>query len=521
MGNITQQDLLLALKRCESEPIHQLGLIQPHGALVVFELAPGRRVLQVSTNIECFFGKSPDEAVAGSLQDLLGEDQTLEIVGMLERKAGEFCPSRLLYSVVDEEIHELQINVHRQGEVGILELEPINHAYQLRDVQDLLEPLMKALWSLDARLDINAYCSMVADLVRSLLAFERVMIYHFDDNWDGEVLAESRAEGAASYLGNRFPAGDIPPQARALYTRNLLRVVNDVNAKPLALIPALNPLSGQPVDLSLAVLRAFSPVHVEYLKNMGVSASLSISILLDGKLWGLIACHHAAPTFVPHPVREVLQFVGKIISMKLAALDAQSQLRMGNHLGQTLNALIRDIYAQDDFAETLQQHALAILDLVRASGAVLRINGQQVCLGQVPEPARIEELFGWLGQQAPAESLVTEHLVSLYPAGAEYAELASGLLATPIAPGMKNCMLWFRPERLRTINWAGYPEKRVEPDALGDLRISPRKSFAVWHETWRQRSDEWTALQIDSAVVLSSALIDAVDHKKAKQTAAH
>ena len=519
MENLTPADITLALQRCETEPIHQIGLIQPHGVMIVAGAAPDRSVLQVSANIAEFFETTPQRCIGQGLAQLIGDEPLAEMETQLAQAGSDpgASISQLIYAVVRGDILELHATVHPSQGLLIVELEPIRKAYQSRDVNDLFSPVRKGLWQLDAAVDLAGYCQAAADLVRQVVGFARVMVYRFDPNWEGEVIAESRMPEAASYLGNRFPAGDIPPQARALYTRKLIRVVADVAATGVPLIPTLNPVTGAPLDLSYSVLRAFSPVHVEYLRNMGVGASLSISILLDGKLWGLIACHHETSVRVPHPTREMLEFVAKMVSMKLASLEAGVRVVQSSRLGGLMTSLVKQVYAGDDLTKSIAVHGQELLDIVEASGALLWIDGHRQTLGQVPEAARIDELLEWLAGHCGADSLVTNALSTLLPAAAVYADVAAGLLATPLGQPQRSVVIWFREEKPRTVRWAGRPDKAVVHDASGVLRISPRKSFAVWQETWRNRCEHWLPTQVAAAEVLAAALIDAVTQKGLKQ----
>jgi diguanylate cyclase (GGDEF)-like protein/PAS domain S-box-containing protein len=512
-----QAALAEALKRCETEPIHRLGLIQPHGALIVFERTAPFRIEQASANLAEFFPVDLAQLLGAPLIDLLGNEQSAEITALLARGTEHSPLFTRVYSVVHDDILELQVSVRPQGTSCFLEFEPVALDFQPSETLAMFERVNKATSVLDTIDNVPDYCQVVAELVRDLIRFDRVMIYRFDAQWDGEVIAESRQADKDSYLGNRFPAGDIPPQARQLYVQNLLRVVSDVAATPVPMRTVAGVPTDPPLDLSLAVLRAFSPVHVEYLKNMGVRASLSISIILDGKLWGLIACHHDAPMRVAHPAREMLRFVGKLIGMKLSAIDAQQQLIQGNRLGELLTTLIREVYSREDYLQAVKDYAPAMLALLDASGAALQVDGQIYTFGQVPAAEPLEALLAWLANQTNQPGLATNHLAAVYPPAAEFPETAAGLLATGFSAGGRNGMLWFRPERLRTIQWAGRPDKLLVSDDHGEWRISPRKSFAVWQETWRQRSDDWSAQAIAAAEVLTQSLIEAMVQKSLKQ----
>jgi light-regulated signal transduction histidine kinase (bacteriophytochrome) len=513
MGNSGNLDLASrdaalesAMQHCESEAIHLIGLVQSHGLLLVLGPAPDRRILQLSDNIAKFFATTPESILGAPLAQLVGDEQAAELDEVLRNHQPGPSSSRLIYSVLDDVIVELTTTIHHHAGLDFLEMEPIRKAFDPRDVHQLFDPVRKALWELDKGGTVVEYCQIVADLVRELVNFERVMVYRFDANWEGEVIAESRVDNAVSYLGNRFPAGDIPAQARQLYARNLIRVVSDTTAAPATIIPTLNPLTGLPLDLSFSKLRAFSPVHIEYLKNMDVRASLSISIMMEGKLWGLIACHHSAPAFVPPAVREILEFVEKAISAKLTALDLSEKLTQAHRLGEAMSILFREAY-RDNPAQALGRHSEQILQPLDAGGAVLVIDGKRYYFGVTPNPAQIEDLLGWLSQHPSGVCFASSHLAAQILEASAYGDVAAGLLATPVTADMQNTMLWFRPEKIRTINWAGRPDQKVVTDQHGILSISPRKSFAVWSETSRHHSLDWREGEITSGTVLAEALI--------------
>lgn len=496
-----------ALRRCESEAIQHIGKIQPHGCLIVLDTDAQHTILQVSTNISSFFDVTPEEALGQSFSYLVEEDQERAIRQMLFCEEEGPRASLLIYSIFSDDVLQLQSTAHRSGDVWLVECELIESPFEMQEVLDLFNPVRAALWKFEAVQDDVSYFAEVADLVQQVTGFDRVMIYRFDAQWEGEVIAESRTAVMESYLGNRFPAGDIPAQARALYTRNLLRLVADVNARPVATFPLLNPKTEAPLDLSFSVLRAFAPVHVDYLRNMKVGASLSISLLRQGHLWGLIACHHAKPRCVSHPVREISEFIGKLVSMKLAALEMQTRADYGSRLGKTMVGLSRAMVAGESTEHLLKAQAASLLEQVGANGALVVINGRHYRLGELPPATFLNALIDWLPRRGEEGYFAAEQLASNFPAAIDYAEMASGLLATPLVSLPTNGVLWFRPEKLRQVNWAGKPEKTVSSDEQGVLRISPRTSFAVWTETWRQRAEAWDEHSIEVGCALSDTLL--------------
>lgn len=517
MPELTPAALSAALARCEAEAIQQIGLIQPHGALIVVAPDERRTILQVSANLARFFPMAPAQALNRELAELLGDEQVTEIFADKPGNATLGERAHLVYAVVDGDVLELQATRHQSGAFTVLEFEPVLKAFQAHEQLGIFNTVRQGMAEFDQCQDVESYCRVIAGFVRSIIGFDRVMVYRFDADWEGEVIAESRGEGEISYLGNRFPAGDIPPQARALYTKNLIRLVSDVDAAPVPVIPALNPQSGTALDMSFATLRAFSPVHIEYLRNMAVGASLSVSILQEGRLWGLIACHHGEARAILQPVREMLGFIGRMVSMKIAVLDAGARVAIGTRLGQTITAVVRDVYRGEDLRHSLQAHQTPILALLGASGAILQVEGERHHFGVVPPDALIDELGDWLARQPVAEYLATNHLAAVFPPAARYAAIASGLFASPAGSKQRTFAMWFRPEKLQTINWAGRPEKEVATDPDGQWRISPRKSFATWSETWQQHSERWDSGSTDCGAIFAKTLIEAATHRTIKQ----
>jgi len=503
--------LSAALKRCETEPIHQIGHVQPHGALIAVGHDPERTVRHVSANISRFFDTTPEAILGQPFHQLVGTDQAAQMEGIMS--CGQKGPrsSQLLYAVANNEIVEMRATIQSLDSLDLIEVEVTQTRIESVRIGELFNQVRQGLWALDEAGGFAAYCSAAVDFVRNMLGFDRVMMYRFDANWDGEVIAESRRETASSYLGNRFPAGDIPPQARALYARNPLRFICDIDAEPVPVLPVPTPGKDEPLDLSCSMLRAFSSVHVEYLRNMGVRASASISIFVQGRLWGLIACHHHQPAIISHPVREMLEFVGKVISMKLAGLEAERRIAQGDRLGKTLISVIRHLFVTHLAIPTLRQHEAEILQLVDATGAVLVIKGERLSLGKVPGDEDIDGLLAWLRNETDSEYFESDHLSSRWPAASRFADVAAGCLATPVTSEMQTALLFFRPEKVRTIEWAGNPEKLLTTDAQGGWRISPRTSFSAWRETWRYRSEPWLRDEITSAVVLAEVLLDVLD----------
>ncbi|HEX8440487.1 GAF domain-containing sensor histidine kinase, partial [Archangium sp.] len=376
----------------------------------------------------------------------------------------------------------------------------------LAAVNQLLSPLAHARGP-------RGLLQAVADAVRSLTGFDRVMVYRFNAEWHGEVLAESLAQGVEGFLGRHFPASDIPAQARALYVRNTLRLISDARARPAPLVPAVLPSLGRPLDLSGAALRSVSPVHLEYLANMGVTASMSISLVKDGSLWGLITCHHSAPRHLSASTRQACDVLARLLSLQLGAeergAEAEELVRRASLRARLMERLSQGASA---LPARLAQERDLLLALTSAGGAALLLGESPILVGATPPMSAVVELAFWLAERPFGSAFFTERLAEVYPPAAAYADVASGLLAVRLdsSPNLPRYALWFRPEVARTVTWAGNPRKPVVREQGGTPRLHPRASFEAWQETVRGTSVPWTRVDLESAEGFRGGLVGVV-----------
>ncbi len=511
MSDFTREEFERALQHCEAEPIHQLSLIQPHGALLVLAADSPLTVLQASDNISDFIDLSENDVYGKPLSKLIGESAAVQIEQLIRDTSDQSPTTGFISLSFKQEKLNFQAQVFISEKMYVLELLREADAFQAEQLSELI-PLQRSLLSLNTQLDTYQYFNRVALVVCDITKFDRVMIYRFDTNWEGEVIAESRVDSVNSYLGTRFPAGDIPPQARRLYTSNLVRTIADTEAKPIHVLPALNPLTLQPIDLSHSSLRSLSPVHVEYLRNMGVQASMSISLIQNGRLWGLIVCHHRTPKLVSYTLHEASTFISHIVSSKLSLMEVNEQGNMGMEASRIIGELLKQFSTSTEGA--IFQYLLpSLLNLLDATGVIVAIDGKHYAEGYVPESGAISELLAYLGRLAEADFYSCDSLAQQFPCAAGYAEIAAGILATPLSIEMHNCIIWFRKEKLRTVQWAGNPEKNILKHDAG-IRLSPRKSFENWTESWRGRSAPWSHAETKTARFISLALTQGLAQKK-------
>jgi two-component system, chemotaxis family, sensor kinase Cph1 len=485
------------LSNCEREQIQLPGSIQPHGALLVVR-EPDFVIIQASANASGFLHFEA------------------EIIGKrLEQIPGTLCES--IRPHLSEPLHTIPIAVrcrigeparqydgllHRPPDGGlIIELEPAGpHVDLSRHVENAVQTILGAS-------SLRMLCDETAKIFEDLTGYDRVMVYRFDDQGHGEVFSEQRKPYLEAYLGNRYPASDIPQIARRLYERNRVRLLVDVEYVPSPLTPRLSPLSGRDLDMSLCFLRTMSPIHMQYLKNMGVCATLVASLLVGGRLWGLVACHHYVPRFVHFEIRAVCELLAEAVGTRIAALEsfmqAQSELTVRRIEQRMIEAISRD----GDWRNALFDGAQSLLQPLGATGAALVYDGQVFSAGEVPGTQEIRAIAAWLDKSPREPVLATASLAQQEPEFASITGVASGLIAVTLSNAGTEYLLWFRPERIRTVTWGGDPAK---PVIIGNdpSELSPRRSFAQWHQLVEGTSEPWTPSDITAARLIGDSVAD-------------
>jgi light-regulated signal transduction histidine kinase (bacteriophytochrome) len=490
------------LTNCDREPIHIPGAIQPHGVLLALS-EPDLKIVQASANTGEMFGVLPHNLPGQPLDVLMGPGQADRLRSIVARNA--FAESVTVKTFDFSQSSTFHAILH-WGETGlVLELEPTGAGNRSLEFT-ALTPVVAAL---EGAGSLTAFCQLAAEEVRALTGFDRVMVYRFAPNYDGEVIAEARREDIEPFLGLHYPASDIPQQARELYRRNWTRIIADVNYVPVPLVPTLNPLTGRPLDLSHAGLRSVSPLHIEYLQNMGVGASMSISIIKEGKLWGLFACHHLSPRLVDYSVRGACEFLGRTFSLLLAGKENQENAAGELRIREAQARLLERLSGSGNLLGSLAGEGTNVLDLIPAGGAALCLESDTVLLGQTPTAEQVRHLTEWLQRHVSEDVFHTQTLADQYPEAEAYADRGSGLLAISVSKVQAEYILWFRPEVVHTVAWAGNPAKAVVETPEGG-RLSPRKSFAKWVEQVKGRSTPWRKAEITAATELRNAIVGVV-----------
>lgn len=501
---------IVNLENCAREPIHIPGAIQPHGLLFVLR-EPDLTIVQVSENVAGLLDIPPEKLLHHDLSSFLNEEQVEKVRFALSSvDAMDNNPVELQLKALNVGL-TLDGFVHRHDGFSYLELEPATLAAGAKflDFYRLVSRLTSRLHSAGSLPDL---LREAASGVREMTGFDRVMIYRFAESHEGEVLAEAKAENVDSYLGLWYPASDIPEQARRLYALNPIRNIVDVSYTPALIVPTINPDTHRPVDLSFAGLRSVSPIHLEYLKNMGVTASMSVSIMMGEKLWGLLACHHLSARYVPYEIRKACTFIGQVLSGEIARREAEAESRYQSEATLIKAKFLELMAGVTDPLPVLVRSSPNLLDLIPADGAAVVIGDNAHMVGETPGYDDLMEIVQLLQSAHLPSSFVTRSLKNNFPLTESMRATASGLIALEIAREPAAYILFFRPETAQTVLWGGNPEKPVIATDDG-FRLSPRKSFEIWKEEVRGQALPWSKSEVRIASDLRN-LISVVVYAK-------
>ncbi len=489
------------LTNCDREPIHILGAIQPVGFLIA--LTADWLVARVSANIGEFIGKEPADLFGLPLDKVFSPKAVHDLRNRSAILRGPDAVERLFDCALVTDDQLFDIAIHFSGGQVVIEAEPASGEHG--DASGMVRSMITRL---DQTADFATFFKEGARQVRALIGFDRVMVYRFAADGSGEVVAEAVKAGIGQFMGLRYPASDIPVQARELYRRNMLRMITDVNAAAVPILPQRDQ-SGQPLDLSLSVLRAVSPIHIEYLKNMGVQASLSISIIVDGKLWGLFACHHYSPRCPTFERRSVSELFAQMFSMRLESRERQQTVeyerRARDISDQLLGAVASDetLLKDPDWLGDILTHAIP------ADGVGVWLGGAHAFSGVTPPIEDFRRIVRALNGTAAGRVFATDNIGSLIPDAESFASEASGMLAIPISRSPRDYVVLFRKELIHSVRWAGDPHKPVEYGPNGP-RLSPRESFAEWKQLVEGHSQPFTSSEVRVAETLRATLIEVV-----------
>jgi two-component system, chemotaxis family, sensor kinase Cph1 len=482
------------ISTCDQEAIHIPGSIQPHGAMLVVD-ADTLLIRHSAGNAEQMLGIRT--ITHQRLADLIGAD-----IAAKAEDIARFTTKRAFVGTLAAVDVLLDVTAHLSGRFLIVEIEP--RIELPRSSSELLGSLETATTTFSLTTSLEEMCQAAAVEFRQLTRYDRVMVYRFLDDGAGVVLGEDRRNDLHSFLNHHFPGSDIPRQARELYVRNLIRVIPDVSYTPAALRPVWR--SSAPLDMSDCILRSVSPIHLQYLKNMGVSASASISIVVDGMLWGLIACHNDTPRTISYDLRAAcIALVGSFARQIRSRMESRCY-RERMRLNESKDALMALLSQESCFEDGISRRRGTLAEMIASDGFALVQGDDIASQGTCPNREDIRNLAAWLTRQTVDSVFSTDRLNQFYPDARSFQHAAAGILAVPLSREGDHQLIWFRAERVQTVKWAGNPHKEIELK-VGET-LSPRASFEAWQEEVHGRSRQWTGSELEAASRLRQELID-------------
>ncbi|KQZ55043.1 signal transduction histidine kinase [Rhizobium sp. Root149] len=489
------------LTNCDREPIHIPGSIQAHGALIVCD-GTGGDVLAYSANTADMLGiLAPVEG--SRLEDAVGPDVAHTLRNALATSDDPSRPALRMGLELPGGLFDAA--VHRTPQGAFMEFEPhAKHSDQPLETARMLISRVRSIGGIDELVDKSVR------LIFAMLAYDRVMIYRFEHDGSGKVVSEHKRRDLESFKGQYFPASDIPKQARILYLKNTIRIISDAQDERIPIV-SNGRASDEPLDLSFAHLRSVSPIHCEYLRNMGVAASMSISIVVDGELWGLVACHHYSPKSLAMQQRVAAEMFGEFLSLHLSALKQKQILDTANRARRSLDRFLQAASQSADITQLLRDSLPEFAHIMPSDGVGLWLEGGWTSMGSVPPLPDIAKIAELVGTASGGRIWGTDQLALHLPEAASYASAACGVLAIPLSQRPKDYLFFFRKELVQTLNWAGNPEKSYEIGPLGD-RLTPRKSFAIWKETVHLKAQRWTEEEWEIAEAIRAVLVEVVLH---------
>lgn len=516
MGIFTQKNLFMQnfkvdLTNCDKEPIHILGKVQSHGFLVAVNTST-RLISYLSVNIIEYTGKEA-KFFLGKTLEALGEELKLDVSG------SQFISSRLIsaglnmqslenanpyYLELDEKPYNIILT--KSGTEILLEFEP-----SVNDVFDSQKLIGKAISEILSGKSLSTLLDNTAKVIKKIINYDRVMVYRFGEEGHGQVIAEEKNDDLEPFLWLHYPASDIPKQARELYKLNLTRLISDVNTESSAIITAGDNLL--PLDLTHSELRAVSPIHIQYLKNMGVQSSFSISLVSKGELWGLIACHSYTPKFINYRARDASKLIAVILSSAMEYRQGEEDTEKFSLLNDNGESLIKFIDNQSPVTSALTENKITLKDITTATGVALLFDEDVTTVGITPDKLQIREIADWLFLNLPDPIYYTHKFPEVFKPAAAYSKIASGIIACILSKEPKEIIIWFKPEKVQTLIWAGNPEKPVEMDTNGTMQLSPRRSFANWEQIVKYTSEKWSRSEVAAVINIREHIIYAIKKK--------
>lgn len=505
MSELNDTELQKALQSCAEEPVHIPGAIQPHGCLISMDNTFSQ-IIQVSANINHCLDVSPEQALQSSPQQLLGK-QLLQRLQRALKDAAFSTTSLHTTRRFGEKTQRYNVLAYHSGTRLVLEFEQLHHSSRHR----LLPAVNDWLDCFARENDSQSLLDILTRGIRELTGYERVMVYHFDNEWHGSVIAESLCGPTHSFLGHHFPASDIPPQVRALYEINPLRSIPDSSVTSVPLIPATDPDNG-PLDLSQGILRAVSPIHLVYLQNMGVQGALSIALHNEQQLYGLVAAHALHPRVLSPDVLDAAHSLVQAATQRLFLIKALNEARFLQQVRDSQELISGPRGQLRDPSTIVEKYGHDWLQLFQSCGCALVYPEHTIGLGRVPDQPSLNKITAWLNHESQNGGVwQSNELGATELAGLVDPKDACGLLAAALPLGRKHTgwLLLLRAEYIETQLWAGNPEKPMLDDKDG-VQLSPRNSFATWAQQVTGKSRAWSTTEQLAVADLAGNLAVAV-----------
>ena len=475
--NITNKEVV-NIENCEDEPIHIPGLIQPHGFLISVDTT-SKKINVCSENINDYLPLTHQELLSKNIERVFSDNFYSKFLSFSENNQ---VTSRHFNSVLYESLYS--VTFHKSDNNIIIEAEPAEQ--EENENEKLYNSSRKLLNHIEDTSTLKELCDSVAVAIKDITGYDRVMVYKFDDEYNGEVLSESREEHLEPYLGLHYPHTDIPKQARDLYIKNQLRVIGDVNYTPAELYTLENSNIEQ-LDLSLSVLRSVSPIHIEYLKNMGVGATLALSLLHKDKLWGLIVCHNYSAKHISEEIKDAVKLHGHFIISQIdvrvlnenykTAIKASDNVKKLTSKKLEFNReAIKKLFTED-----------AVIKLSNSCGVAAVVDGDMYSYGKIPNAQEVFMLGIFSESKTNTGNFVTDQLPKITDNFKTISKKFPGISYYSLGDD-KNFIIWFREPSLTEISWAGNPEKSIVKNEKG---LSPRKSFEKFTKNVEDKSFPW------------------------------
>ncbi|MBE7176181.1 MAG: GAF domain-containing protein [Mucilaginibacter polytrichastri] len=487
---------------CGSLPVHRINLIQPYGYLLVLD-RESLHIIQASENIEEISGLKASKLLNLPISQFIPKND-VDALKQVRDTTREDLPLTAVFTHKNKS-SECTVLVHSADQYLLLEIE--KGMGDDRSFLDVYQRIRYSMAAINKEDELEKACMAVVRELRDISRYQSVLMYRFDEDWNGTVIAEYNDTQKERYLGLKFPASDIPSQVRKLYLSNPYRYIPNRTYEPVRLYPVINPVDQSLLDLSSCNCRSVASVHLEYMQNMGLEASMSIRVVVNEQLWGLISCHHPVAKYLSYPQRSVFELLSGIISSKISEIVNRDSYKLTHELDSVRAKLIDQIYAGKDWRDNILYGDVDITRLLRSNGAAVIYDGRIDTIGDVPPTEDLENLIYWLQAKNVAQVEAIINLPEVNEEALRYSDIGSGIIVLPVNAEKGDFILGFRPEIIRTVSWGGNPYEAIQFEDDGK-RYHPRGSFKEWIEIVKLTSKTWTKEEVTVAETFRVYLLE-------------